>query len=254
MACPFGLLPVSHALLISIRIPKAPTCMHGNHACMATPHSCRFINTIGNPYFLCQPNHLYFNRLQLAILRSRTLIKDPVNADHVDEVSLIGNATTAVIIFHHQRRRRAPLCLRCLQGVHPRLCPLRQWPSHRSSFAVSGEFKTKRTWMRLGRLWWSLEAWACPRWHWTWAWVGDGDGFWACPWWQWIRVFELEPRPKSVMEMGALGLPMVMDSGLEKKPNPDMLMEGNVFSNKWVVVDFRVWACPWRWIWAWVGA
>ena len=74
------------------------------------------------------------------------------------------------------------------------------------------------------------------------------------PWWQWIRVFELEPRPKSVMEMGALGLPMVMDSGLEKKPSPDMLMEGNVFSNKWVVVDFRVWACPWRWIWAWVGA
>lgn len=152
MACPFGLLPVSHALLISIRIPKAPTCMHGNQACMATPHSCRFINTIGNPYFLCQPNHLYFNRLQLAILRSRTLIKDPVNADHVDEVSLIGNATTAAIIVHQQRRRRAPLCLRCLQGVHPRLCPLRQWPSHRSSFAVSGEFKTKRTWMRLGRL------------------------------------------------------------------------------------------------------
>ena len=121
-------------------------------ACMATPHSCRFINTIGNPYFLCQPNHLYFNLLQLAILLSRTLIKDPVNADHVDEVSLIDNATTAAIIVHQQRHRRAPLCLRCLQGVHPRLCPLRQWPSHRSSFAVSGEFKTKRTWMRLGRL------------------------------------------------------------------------------------------------------
>lgn len=149
MACPFGLLPISHALFVSIRIPKPPTCMHGNHACMATPI---FINTIDNPYFLRQPNHLYFNRLQLAIFRSRTLIKDPVNADHVDEVSLIGNTSTTAIIVFQQRRRRAPLCLRCLQGVHPRLCPLCQWPSHRSSIAVSGEFKTKRTWMRLGRL------------------------------------------------------------------------------------------------------
>ena len=48
----------------------------------------------------------------------------------------------------------------------------------------------------------------------------------------------------AVMEMGALGLPMVMDIGLEKKPSPGMLMEGNVFSNKWAVMEFRVWACP----------
>ena len=48
----------------------------------------------------------------------------------------------------------------------------------------------------------------------------------------------------AVMEMAALGLPMVMDIGLEKKPSPGTLMEGNVFSNKWAVMEFRVWACP----------
>ena len=30
----------THAMLISIGIPKPPTYMHGNRACMATPHGC----------------------------------------------------------------------------------------------------------------------------------------------------------------------------------------------------------------------
>ncbi|XP_034706518.1 probable L-cysteine desulfhydrase, chloroplastic [Vitis riparia] len=52
--------------------------------------------------FLRQPDHFYFNRLQPAILRSRTLIKDLVNADHVDEISLVDNATTAAAIVLQQ--------------------------------------------------------------------------------------------------------------------------------------------------------
>ncbi|XP_057963151.1 probable L-cysteine desulfhydrase, chloroplastic [Malania oleifera] len=48
--------------------------------------------------FLRQPDHFYFNQLQPGILRSRTLIKELVNADEVDEISLVDNATTAVAI------------------------------------------------------------------------------------------------------------------------------------------------------------
>ncbi|KAE8679255.1 putative L-cysteine desulfhydrase [Hibiscus syriacus] len=40
--------------------------------------------------------------LQLGMLRSRNVIKDLINADHVDEVSIVDNATTAVsIVLQH---------------------------------------------------------------------------------------------------------------------------------------------------------
>ncbi|XP_052193145.1 probable L-cysteine desulfhydrase, chloroplastic [Diospyros lotus] len=48
--------------------------------------------------FLRQPDEFYFNRLQPAILRSRTAIKDLINADHVEEVAIVDNATTAAAI------------------------------------------------------------------------------------------------------------------------------------------------------------
>ncbi|CAA3005950.1 L-cysteine desulfhydrase [Olea europaea subsp. europaea] len=48
--------------------------------------------------FLQQPDDFFFNHLQRQILHSRTIIKDLINADHVDEVSIVDNATTAAAI------------------------------------------------------------------------------------------------------------------------------------------------------------
>ncbi|KAG9146989.1 hypothetical protein Leryth_005253 [Lithospermum erythrorhizon] len=52
--------------------------------------------------FLQQPDDFYVNHLQKGILRSRSVIKSLINADHVDEVSLVDNATTAAaIVLQH---------------------------------------------------------------------------------------------------------------------------------------------------------
>ncbi|KAL8054558.1 hypothetical protein ABFX02_04G001200 [Erythranthe guttata] len=52
--------------------------------------------------FLRQPDDFFFNHLQRQILHSRTIIKDLINADHVDEVSIVDNATTAAaIVLQH---------------------------------------------------------------------------------------------------------------------------------------------------------
>ncbi|KDP23335.1 hypothetical protein JCGZ_23168 [Jatropha curcas] len=48
--------------------------------------------------FLRQPDEFYFNHLKPGILRSRSIVKSLINADHVDEVSLVDNATTAAAI------------------------------------------------------------------------------------------------------------------------------------------------------------
>ncbi|GMN44122.1 hypothetical protein TIFTF001_013316 [Ficus carica] len=52
--------------------------------------------------FLAQPDAFYFNELKKGILHSRTIIKDLINADHVDEVSIVDNATTAAAIILQQ--------------------------------------------------------------------------------------------------------------------------------------------------------
>ncbi|KAK8948051.1 hypothetical protein KSP40_PGU019744 [Platanthera guangdongensis] len=52
--------------------------------------------------FLRQPDHFYFNLLQPSLLRSRLIVKDLINADDVDEVSLVDNATTAAAIVLQQ--------------------------------------------------------------------------------------------------------------------------------------------------------
>ncbi|KAE8660180.1 putative L-cysteine desulfhydrase 2 [Hibiscus syriacus] len=52
--------------------------------------------------WLQQPDDFYFNQLQPKILQSRTIIKDLINADHVDEVSIVDNATTAAAIVLQQ--------------------------------------------------------------------------------------------------------------------------------------------------------
>ncbi|EEF50030.1 probable L-cysteine desulfhydrase, chloroplastic [Ricinus communis] len=48
--------------------------------------------------FLEQPDNFYFNKLKPGILHSRSIIKTLINANHVDEVSLVDNATTAAAI------------------------------------------------------------------------------------------------------------------------------------------------------------
>ncbi|CAL9767569.1 unnamed protein product [Musa acuminata subsp. burmannicoides] len=52
--------------------------------------------------FLRQPDEFYFHRLQPALLRSRILVKELINAADLDEVSLVDNATTAAaIVLQH---------------------------------------------------------------------------------------------------------------------------------------------------------
>ncbi|KAM7470116.1 hypothetical protein LguiA_008299 [Lonicera macranthoides] len=52
--------------------------------------------------YLQQPDNFYFNVLKPSVLKSRTLIKDLIHADHVDEVSIVDNATTAsAIVLQH---------------------------------------------------------------------------------------------------------------------------------------------------------
>ncbi|KAL6278420.1 hypothetical protein ACE6H2_022021 [Prunus campanulata] len=52
--------------------------------------------------YLAQPDHFYFNELKKGIHQSRTIIKDLINADHVEEVSIVDNATTAAAIVLQQ--------------------------------------------------------------------------------------------------------------------------------------------------------
>lgn len=56
--------------------------------------------------FLQQPDHFYFSTLRPNLLRSRVLIQTLINANHVDEVSLVDNATTAAAIVLQQIGRR----------------------------------------------------------------------------------------------------------------------------------------------------
>ncbi|KAA8542989.1 hypothetical protein F0562_021516 [Nyssa sinensis] len=52
--------------------------------------------------FLQQPDDFFFNHLQNGIILSRTLIKNLINADFVEEVSMVDNATTAsAIVLQH---------------------------------------------------------------------------------------------------------------------------------------------------------
>ncbi|KAA8536689.1 hypothetical protein F0562_029167 [Nyssa sinensis] len=55
--------------------------------------------------FLRQPDAFYYNDLKPSILRTRTVIKDLINADDVDEISIVDNATTAVAIVLQQTSR-----------------------------------------------------------------------------------------------------------------------------------------------------
>lgn len=56
--------------------------------------------------FLRQPDAFYFNTLRNGITASRNIIKDLINANDVEEVSLVDNATTAAAIVLQQIGRR----------------------------------------------------------------------------------------------------------------------------------------------------
>ncbi|PON69580.1 Glycine dehydrogenase (decarboxylating) [Parasponia andersonii] len=52
--------------------------------------------------FLRQPDHFYVDELQKGLMESRTIIKHLVNADDVDEIAILDNATTAVaVVLQH---------------------------------------------------------------------------------------------------------------------------------------------------------
>ncbi|KAH7867061.1 hypothetical protein Vadar_028444 [Vaccinium darrowii] len=52
--------------------------------------------------WLQQPDDFYYNQLKPSILRTRNVIKDLINADDVDEISVVDNATTAAaIVLQH---------------------------------------------------------------------------------------------------------------------------------------------------------
>ncbi|OVA13520.1 Aminotransferase [Macleaya cordata] len=55
--------------------------------------------------YLRQPDDFYFNQLRKGIIESRTVIKDLINAEDVEEVSIVDNATTAAaIVLQHIAR------------------------------------------------------------------------------------------------------------------------------------------------------
>ncbi|XP_027937790.1 L-cysteine desulfhydrase-like [Vigna unguiculata] len=56
--------------------------------------------------FLQQPDDFFFNVLRGGILESRAIVADLINADHIDRVSLVDNATTAAAIVLQQIGRR----------------------------------------------------------------------------------------------------------------------------------------------------
>ncbi|XP_047306730.1 probable L-cysteine desulfhydrase, chloroplastic [Impatiens glandulifera] len=55
--------------------------------------------------FLQYPDNFYFKQLKPSILRSRQAIKELINAEDVDEVSIVDNATTAAAIVLQQTSR-----------------------------------------------------------------------------------------------------------------------------------------------------
>ena len=176
----------AHALLISIEAPKPPTYMHGNHACKAPsplppPTMVAVHQHRRQPLLPSQSDHLYFNHLQPSILRSRTLIKDLVNADHDDEISLVSNATTAAVIVLQQvawtfaegqfQRGNAVVMLHYTYGavkksIHAYVCHAGgQVIEAPLSFPVNSNEENvdefRRAVMEMG-------AWACPWWR-IWA-------------------------------------------------------------------------------------
>lgn len=66
------------------------------------PSSILAVQSFYQHLFLRQPDDFYFNLLKPAILKSRTAIKDLINADDVDDISIVDNATTAAAIVLQQ--------------------------------------------------------------------------------------------------------------------------------------------------------
>ncbi|RZB87119.1 L-cysteine desulfhydrase-like [Glycine soja] len=66
------------------------------------PRSVLNAQSIWQLRFLQHPDDFYFNTLRPGILASRAAIKDIINAEHVDDVSLVDNATTAAAVVLQQ--------------------------------------------------------------------------------------------------------------------------------------------------------
>lgn len=80
--------------------PKVARINNGSFGCC--PASVIAAQRSIQSQFLAQPDRFYFNDLKPGILRSRTIIQSLINAEHVDEVSIVDNATTAAaIVLNH---------------------------------------------------------------------------------------------------------------------------------------------------------
>ncbi|XP_024186962.1 probable L-cysteine desulfhydrase, chloroplastic [Rosa chinensis] len=77
--------------------------------------------------WLRQPDHFLFNELHKGILKSRNTVKELINAEDVDEISIVDNATTAVAIVLQQmqwaffegkfKKGDAVIILQCAYGA-----------------------------------------------------------------------------------------------------------------------------------------
>ncbi|KMZ65916.1 Cysteine desulfurase [Zostera marina] len=80
--------------------PSVARINNGSFGCC--PSSVLAAQKLYQKLFLCQPDKFYFDHLKPFILRSRTIIAELINADHIDEVSIIDNVTTATAIVLQQ--------------------------------------------------------------------------------------------------------------------------------------------------------
>ncbi|KAL2326553.1 hypothetical protein Fmac_025611 [Flemingia macrophylla] len=104
------LLPISEPLIHEEFSHHQPGVARLNNGSFGScPRSVLAAQSAWQLRFLQQPDDFFFNKLSPAILRSRAAVRDIINAEHVDHVSLVDNATTAAAIVLQQLSRRAAL-------------------------------------------------------------------------------------------------------------------------------------------------
>lgn len=96
----------SHELLHEFSHHQTAVARINNGSFGSCPRSILTAQTTWQLRFLQQPDDFFFNTLRNGILDSRKIIKNLINADDVEEISLIDNATTAAAIVLQQIGRQ----------------------------------------------------------------------------------------------------------------------------------------------------
>lgn len=92
-------LPISQSEIESEFTHHDPAVARINNGSFGScPKSVISAQQIWQLKFLSQPDNFYFNELKKGILQSRLIVKDLINAEDVDEISIVDNATTAAAI------------------------------------------------------------------------------------------------------------------------------------------------------------